>query len=130
MGGGSGKVGRSGSREGSRVELSCNDGEGLGNSREAMDGLSEGEGSPGCRVHRARGGAGGRMVSASNPQRSQRHSKGDQDLCQIQEVVECRHQRKKKSGPKREKAMELGGGRQGESKAPEVDSAIEGKNVE
>jgi hypothetical protein len=70
------------------------------------------------------------MVSGSNEQRPQRHSKEDQNLRQIKEVVERRHQRKKKSGRKRKKETELGGGRQGESKAPEVDSAIQEQNVE
>jgi hypothetical protein len=70
------------------------------------------------------------MVSGSNEQLSQCHSKEDQDLRQIKEVVERRHQREKKMSRKREKETEPGGGRQGESKAPEVDSAIQGQNVE
>jgi len=45
MGGGSEPAGGGGSQEGSRVERSCNDGEGLGTSREVMEGISEGEGS-------------------------------------------------------------------------------------
>jgi len=95
-----------------------------------MEGIIEGEGSPGGRVHSRRGGARGRMVSGSNEQRPQRHSKEDQNLRQIKEVVERRHQRKKKSGRKRKKKTELRGGRQGECKAPEVDSAIQEQNVE
>jgi len=70
------------------------------------------------------------MVSGRNEQRSQRHSKEDQDLRQIKEVVECRHRREKKCGRKREMETQLGEGRQGESKALEVDSAIQGQTVE
>ena len=112
------------------MELGCNDGEGLGSSREVMEGICEGEGSPGCRVHRRRGGARGRMVSGSNEQRCQRHSKEDQNLRQINGEVECRNQLEKKRGRKRKKSTESRGGRQGESKVPEVDPAIQGKNVE
>jgi hypothetical protein len=54
-----------------------------------MDGCSVGEGSSGYRVHRELGEAGGHMMSGSNEQRSQRHSKLDQDLRKIKEVVEC-----------------------------------------
>jgi len=131
MGGGSGQTGGGRSREGIRVEFSCNDGAGLGGSREVMEGASEGESPPECRVHRRQGGTGGRMVSRGNEQRSQLHSKEDQDLCQIKEVVEHRHQRKEKGGRKGEKKKaEFGGGHQGEGRAPEVDSAVQEPNVE
>jgi len=71
------------------------------------------------------------MVSRSNEQHSQLHSKEDQDLRQIKEVVERRHQRKEKSGRKGEKEKaEFGGGFQGEGRAPEVDSAVQEANVE
>jgi len=51
VGGRGGGAGGGGSREGSTVELSCDDGEGGGGSGEAMDGTSKGESSPGCRMH-------------------------------------------------------------------------------
>jgi len=70
------------------VEFSGNDGEGRGDSREAVNCMSEGKSSPGCRVYRRRGGAGGRMVLETNVHRSRCHGKGNQDLCQIKEVVE------------------------------------------
>ena len=71
------------------------------------------------------------MVSRSNEQRSQLHSKEDQDLRQIQEVVERRHQRKEKSGRKGEMMKaEFGRGCRGEGRAPEVDSAVQEPNVE
>ena len=51
-------------------------------------------------------------------QRSQRHSKENQDLCQMKEVVERRHHKKKKDFGKREKEkMELGRGCLGEGRA-------------
>jgi len=43
------------------------------------------------------------MVSGSNEQCSRCHGKENQDLCQIKEVVECRHQREKKDGRERAK---------------------------
>jgi len=70
------------------------------------------------------------MVSGSNEQRSQCHRKDDQDLRQIQEVVEGRHQTMKKSSLKREKETELGGGRQVETQPLSVDSVVQGDHVE
>jgi len=70
------------------VKFSCHDREGCRSSAEAMDGIREGESSTRCRVHRGQGGAGGRMVSVSNEQRSRCHSKENQELCHIKEVVE------------------------------------------
>jgi len=78
------------------VELSGNDGAGLGGSGEVIDGTSEGKSSPECRVHRRQGVTGGRMVSRSNEQHSRLHSREDQDLREINQVVEQRHQRKQK----------------------------------
>jgi hypothetical protein len=125
------EAGRDGSWEGSKVKFGCNDGEGRGSSGEAMDGISEGESSPRCRVHRGRGGAGGRMVSASNEQRSRRYAKENENLCQVKELVERQHQRKKKVGSGREKVKtELGGGYPGEGRAPAVDLAVQAHNVE
>lgn len=59
------------------------------------------------------------MVSGNNEQHSQRHSNADQDLCQIKQVAERQHQRKKKSCWKRKKKTEFGGGCHGESNALE-----------
>ena len=130
MGGGSRQAGGGGSREGSRVEFSGDDGEGRRSSGEAMEGISEGEGSTRCRVHRGRGGAGGRMVSGSNEQRFRHHGEENQDLCQVKEVVERRHQKMKKDGREREKEKtELGGGCPGEGRAAEVDPAVQEKDV-
>jgi len=51
-------------------------------------------------------------------------------LCQIEEVVERRLQREKKDGWEREEEKtELGGGCQGEGRAPGVNSAVHEKNV-
>jgi len=69
------------------------------------------------------------MVSRSNERPLQPHSKEDRNLRQIKEVVECRHQIKK-SGRKRKKKTQSGGGRQGERKTPDVDSSIQEQNVE
>jgi len=74
MGGGWGRAGGGGSREGSRVKLSWNDTGGLGSSRDVMEGIGEAEGSPECRVRSRQGGARGRMVTGCNEQRPQRHS--------------------------------------------------------
>jgi len=113
------------------VEFGCSDRERRGSSGEAMGGTSEGESAIRCRVHSGRGGAGGRMVSGSNEQRSRRHSKENQDSCQIKEMVERRHQRKKKDGKEREKEKTaLGEGCPGEGRAPEVDPAVQERNVE
>ena len=69
-------------------------------------------------------------MSGCNEQRSRRHGKVNQDLCQIEAVVERHHQREKKDGWEREEEKtELGGGCQGEGRAPEVDSAVQEKNV-
>jgi len=59
------------------VKLRWDDGEGLETGNEDMDGISEGECSPGFRVHLRRGGPGGLIVSGTNLQRSQCHSKED-----------------------------------------------------
>jgi hypothetical protein len=112
------------------MELSCNDGGGLGSSREALEGISEEEGSPEYRVHSRQDGARGRMVSGSNEQRLQRRSKEDQKVHQIKELVECPHQRKKNNGRKRKKMKKLVGSSQGESTSPEVDSVIQDQIVE
>jgi len=45
------------------------------------------------------------MVSESNEQCSRRHGIENQDLCQVKEVVECRHPRQKKDCQKRVKEM-------------------------
>jgi len=107
------------------IEHSCNDRGGLGSSREVMDGLSEGEGSPECKEHSRRGGARGRMLSGSNEHHPQRLSKEDQKQNWIEEVLNVRHQRKKLSGQKRKKKTAFKGGRQSESIALEVDVAIQ-----
>jgi len=71
------------------------------------------------------------MVSGSNVQRSGRHSKENQHSCEVKVVVECRHQRKKNDGRERHgKKTELGAGCLGEGRAPEIDPAIQEKNVE
>ena len=107
------------------MELSGNDGGGRGSTGEAMDGIGEGENPTRCIVHRERGGPGGRMVSGSNQQLSGCHGKGNQDLPQVKEVVECRHQRMKKDVQEREKEnMALGGGCPGAGRASEVDQAV------
>jgi hypothetical protein len=65
------------------------------------------------------------MVSGSNKQRSQRQCKEDQDLCQIEEVVEHRPQRKKYDGREREKeTMELGGLSPWERAAEKIEQAV------
>jgi len=71
------------------------------------------------------------MVSGSNEQSSQRHSKEDQNVNQITAVVvERRHQREMTSVRNRKtKKTEFIGGPQGEGRAPEVDSAVEEQNV-
>jgi len=70
------------------------------------------------------------MVTGSNEQRSRRHCKENQDLCQVKEVVECRHQRKKKDCWEREKEKTaLGGDCPGEGRASEVELAVQEKNV-
>ena len=90
-----------------------------------MDGTGEGENSTRCGVHIGRGGAGGRMVSRRNEQCSRRHGKENQDLCQVKEVVECRHQRKMKDGWVREKEKTaLRGGCLGAGRVSEVDPAV------
>jgi len=82
-------------------------------------------------MHGRWGGTGGSMVSGSNEQRSQHHSKEAQDMRQIEEVVERRHQRPKRSSSKRKtKKTEFGGGHPGEGRAPEVDLAVPEPNVE
>jgi len=71
------------------------------------------------------------MVSGSNKQLSQCHSKDDQDLSQTKEVVKRRHQSKEKGGRYEEqKKGEFGGGGQGEGRAPEVDLPVQDQNVE
>jgi hypothetical protein len=65
-----------------------------------------------------------------NEQHPQRHSKDDQNLTKFKEMMECRHQRKKKCGRMRKTKTEFGGGHQGESNPPEVYSAIQEDNVE
>jgi hypothetical protein len=55
------------------------------------------------------------MVSGCNEQRPQLHSNEDQNLRQIKEVVERRHQRKKKRGWQRKKKTESRGGPKGET---------------
>jgi len=70
------------------------------------------------------------MVSGSNEQRSRRPGEENQDLCQVKEVVERRHQRKKKDGREKEKeTSELRGGCLGESRAAEFDPAVQEKDV-
>jgi len=72
-------------------------------------------------VDRELGGVAGSMVSESNKQCSRRHGKENQYLCQIHELVECRHQSQKKEGLGREmEKMELGVGYLGSGTAPEV----------
>jgi len=53
-----------------------------------MDRTSEGESSPGCRVNSSPGGAGGCVVSGSDMQLTQHHSKDHPDLGQITEALE------------------------------------------
>jgi len=97
------------------VEFTGNDGEGRRSSREALNGTSEEESSTRCSVHRGRGGAGGRMISGSNEQRSRPHGKANQGMCQVKEVVERGHPEKKKDGQEVDKEKkELGGGCPGE----------------
>jgi hypothetical protein len=113
------------------VEFGCNDGERHGSSGKAMDGISKGESSMRSRVHTGRGGAGGHIVSGSNEQRSRRHGKDSQDLGEIKDVVERRHQRTKKDGREREKEKtELGPGCPGTGRDPEVDPAVQERYVE
>jgi len=70
-------------------------------------------------------------VSGSNEPHSQRHSKEDQDLRQIKEVVECQHQTNENSGRKRDtKKAQFGGGRQGEHRTPAVNSVVQDPNEE
>ena len=122
MGGGSRQAGGGRSWEGSRSEIGCNDTGRCGSSGEAMYGMSEGESSTRCRVDRGRGGAGGRMVSGANEQRTGHHEKENQHLCQIKQVVERRHQKTKKDGRASEKEnMEFPGGFPGEGRSLEVD---------
>jgi hypothetical protein len=71
------------------------------------------------------------MVPASNEQCSRCHAKLILDLRQNKELVECRHQRKKKGGQKEAKnTMDLRRACRSEGPAPEVDSAIPEANVE
>ena len=77
------------------MEGSCNDGGGGEGSREAIDQACKVEGKSGCRMHIRLGGARGHMMSGCHGQHSQCHTKKDQDLCQINEVVEGRQQGKK-----------------------------------
>ena len=70
-------------------------------------------------------------MSRCNDQCSRCHGKENQDLCQIEEVVERRHQGKKKDGWEREEEItELGGGCLRIGRAPEVDLAVPEMNVE
>jgi len=125
VGGRSGQVGAGRSREGSRVEISCDDREGLGGSGDGMDGTSKEGSSADCRMNRRQGRTGGRMVSGSNEQCSQCHGKEDQDLPQIEQVVERRHQREKQSRRKTKMMiMDVGVGHQGKGRAPDVDLAV------
>ena len=108
------------------MEFSCDDGEGDRVSGEAMDGSSEEKSATRHTVQRRQRGAGGRMVSGSNEQRSQHHGKDDQDLCKVTEAVEHRNQKKKKVGREREKKkMELGGRCPGKGRAPAFDPAAQ-----
>ena len=112
------------------MEFCSDDRERHGSSIEDIEGIGEGEGSTTCRVHAGRGGAGGRMVSESNEQRSRCHSEEHHDLCQVKEVVEHQYQRKKIDGWEREKGKtELGGSWVGKGRAPEVDQAVQEKDV-
>jgi len=70
------------------------------------------------------------MVSQHDVQHSQRLIEEDQNLGRFKEVVECGHRRKRKRSHKREKKPEFGGCGQGESKQPDVDSAIQPHIVE
>lgn len=54
-----------------------------------MDRARNEESSDGCRVHSRRGRARVCIVSGSNEQSVRSHIKEDQDMCQIEEVVEC-----------------------------------------
>jgi len=83
------------------VEFGDYDRERRGSSGEAIDSSWAGETSTRPRVHREHGGAGGRMVSGRNEQRSRHHSKDIQDLCQITGVLEHQHQRTKQDGRER-----------------------------
>jgi len=94
-----------------------------------MYGTRERESSTRGRVHKERGGAGGRMGSGSNELRSRHHGRENCDLCLIKGVLEHRHQRKKMDSRSREEQkMELRGGHPGEGRAPEVDLAVQKKN--
>jgi len=70
-----------------RVQCSCNDGGGRGNGGVAIDGGSDRDNSPACRVHRTRGSARGQVVSGSKGQCAQRHRNEYNDLHQIKEAV-------------------------------------------
>jgi hypothetical protein len=82
------------------VELSFNDREARGGSREVMDGNSEGESLAGCRIHSRPGGTVGHIVSGRNEQHSQHYVKDAKHLQSIKEVVECQQQTEKKMGRK------------------------------
>jgi len=71
------------------------------------------------------------MMSGSNEQQSECHSKEDQDLCQVEEVVERPHQREKKSDGKiKMKKTEFGDGCPLKGRALELVSAVQEPNVE
>jgi len=66
------------------------------------------------------------MVSGSNGQHSRPHGIEHQDLCQINEVAERRHQGKNERGQEREKEeIEHGRGSQGAGRTPEVHSTVQ-----
>jgi len=95
-----------------------------------MGGTSQKKSSIRCRVLSGRGAAGGRRVSGSNEQHPRRHSKDNQELCQIRETMQRRHQREKKDGSEGEKEKTaLGGGCPGDGRASEVNLAVQDRNV-
>jgi len=70
------------------------------------------------------------MVSESNEQHSQHHGIDDQDLPMIGGLVERQHRREKIRRRRRNtQKMAFGGGRPGDGRAPEVDSAVQEPNV-